>query len=336
MIETVFECPLCGSSSSQLFDHIRFRERVVSYRLCSGCGLVYQSPRMTAVEAESFYQQEYRQLYQGSGGPGAKDLAAQRGRAESLLAFTTKKLNQVERLLDIGCSAGLLLQRFQQAYSCRVVGVEPGQAYLDYARAQGLEVYDSLETLRMCSDGGCRESSIDSSVGVDLAIRQPNGNGGQTRFDLISMAHVLEHLPDPVSYLVALRRDWLQPGGHLLIEVPNLYAHDCFEVAHTIAFSTHTLLETVRRAGYEPLEVQQHGLPRSQLIPLYITLLVAPAIARSEPAYSEVKPWTPTPETRVRIKRQMGLLRRRLLTTLFPQRAWRPQIDADGTDNAHS
>lgn len=320
MIETVFECPLCGSSPSQLFDHIRFRERVVSYRLCSGCGLVYQSPRMTAVESESFYQQEYRQLYQGSEGPSPKDLVAQRGRAESLLAFTTKKLNQVERLLDIGCSAGLLLQRFQQAYSCRAIGVEPGRAYLDYARAQGLEVYESLETLRQ------------HIVGAGLDIKQTNGRDRQTRpyFDLISMAHVLEHLPDPVGYLIALRQDWLQPGGHLLIEVPNLYAHDCFEVAHTMAFSTHTLLETVRCAGYEPLEVQQHGLPRSRLIPLYITLLVAPAIARSESVYSkEGKPWTPTPETRVRIKRHMGLLRRRLLTTLFPQRAWRSQIDAE-------
>jgi 2-polyprenyl-3-methyl-5-hydroxy-6-metoxy-1,4-benzoquinol methylase len=36
---------------------------------------------------------------------------------------------------------------------------------------------------------------------------------GSERFDLISLIHVLEHLPDPVSSLAQLRERWLTPDG---------------------------------------------------------------------------------------------------------------------------
>ncbi len=64
-----------------------------------------------------------------------------------------------------------------------------------------------------------------------------------TLVGLISMFHVLEHLPDPVGYLSALRQKFLEPDGWLLIEVPNLYAHDCFEVAHLngLKITAHTM-----------------------------------------------------------------------------------------------
>jgi len=70
------------------------------------------------------------------------------------------------------------------------------------------------------------------------------GQADGGRFDLVSMAHVLEHIPNPVEYLSDLRERYLTPDGWLLIEVPNLYAHDSFEIAHSIAFSSHTLRET--------------------------------------------------------------------------------------------
>lgn len=49
------------------------------------------------------------------------------------------------------------------------------------------------------------------------------------------MAHVLEHLPDPVEYLVPSLKNLIDPAGWHLIEVPNLYAHDSFRPAHLVA-----------------------------------------------------------------------------------------------------
>jgi len=40
------------------------------------------------------------------------------------------------------------------------------------------------------------------------------------KFDTIIMAHILEHVSDPV-YIMNRARNWLKPGGVMLIDVPN-------------------------------------------------------------------------------------------------------------------
>jgi 2-polyprenyl-3-methyl-5-hydroxy-6-metoxy-1,4-benzoquinol methylase len=285
MSETVNSCPLCGGQS-RLFNRQKFRGRDVINRVCQHCGLVYQSPRMSEAEAAEFYQAEYRRLYQGDENPVAKDFTTQTARAESLLGFVRLHINAVSRHLDIGCSTGLILQHFNQQYGCQLVGIEPAEAYRNYASQQGLKVYTALDELE---------------------------NAGEERFDLISMSHVLEHLPDPVGYLTHLREALLDSHGRLLLEVPNLYAHDSFEVAHLVSFSSHTLTQTVEKAGFDIVKLERHGRPRSQLLPLFITVLARPA---ASPIYKL------RPEKRVALKRWIGMFRRRVLERLFPKRAW--------------
>ena len=135
------------------------------------------------------------------------------------------------------------------------------------------------------------------------------------RFDLISLAHVLEHLPDPVEYLINLRKTLLEPAGWLLIEVPNLYAHDSFEPAHLVAYSAHTLRQTLEKAGFEIVRLEKHGRPRSAWLPLYITLL-----ARPRSGYQGV--FRLNPERNVALKRRAGMFRRRVLERLFPRWVW--------------
>jgi len=215
-------------------------------------------------------------------------MAAQQARAEALLAFTSGLVEKVSRHLDVGCSMGILLQRFAEQFHCQPVGIEPGEAHRTRANKAGLTVFASLEELE---------------------------NSGAAHFDLISMSHVLEHLPDPVGYLIHLREARLDPQGWLLLEVPNLYAHDSFEVAHLVSYSAHTLLQTLEKAGFEVLKLERHGRPRSALLPLYITLLARPQTAnsRSQPVRAE---------KHVALKRQAGMLRRRILEKLMPGRAW--------------
>lgn len=244
---------------------------------------------MTQAEADAFYAAAYREMYQGNAGPTLKDLAVQKGRAASLMVFSQRHIQHINRHLDIGCSAGQLLLAFKSAYACQSAGIEPGDAYRDYSSQQGLAVYSSLEEM------------------ADQA-------GG--RFDLISMSHVLEHLPDPLAYLVALRTDLLLADGWLLLETPNLYAHDCFEIAHTISFSARTLGQVVQKAGFEIIALEKHGRPRSPVVPYYLSLLARPA-SPSTHAY------TVQAETAVSLKRRLGLLYRRIWTSIAPGMAWR-------------
>jgi 2-polyprenyl-3-methyl-5-hydroxy-6-metoxy-1,4-benzoquinol methylase len=285
MSETIQQCPLCQHQTSQPIDTRQFRGHTVSNRVCAHCGLVFQSPRMTAAELDEFYATEYRQVYQGDKGPTQKDLQTQKGRASSLLGFMVDSVSKVERHLDIGCSAGILLTAFRDHYGSQPFGVEPGDSYREYAQTQGLTVYDDLDDLQEADEAPC---------------------------DLISMAHVLEHLPDPVRYLTDLREKHLAPNGWLLLEVPNLYCHDSFEIAHLCNFSAHTLQQTVEKAGFEVDKFEAHGRPRSELLPLYLTLLARPG-QNAGPVQ---------PEKGVARKRQLGMFRRRVLQKLFPKRAW--------------
>ena len=286
--QPVTRCPLCASTDRQPFDQRLFREVLVENVLCHNCGLVYQSQRMSAEEQDAFYETEYRQMYQGGAGPNPQDLAVQRARAAALTEFLQAQRLEITRHLDIGCSAGLLLDSVRLSFGSQPTGVEPGEAYRQYAQDQGLTVYASLEDL-------------------EAAENEP--------FDLVSMAHVLEHIPDPVGYLAHLRETMLSPSGRLLIEVPNLYTHDSFEVAHTVSFSPHTLRQTLAQAGYRVLDLVKHGQPRSDLVPLYLTVLAAPL--------ANPQPGAVAPERRVARKRKWGLLRRRILTRLFPDAAWK-------------
>jgi 2-polyprenyl-3-methyl-5-hydroxy-6-metoxy-1,4-benzoquinol methylase len=285
-------CPLCRGLESSLFDQRNFRSQLVTNWLCLQCGCVYQYPYLTGNALDAFYEREYRQLYQGSEGPSLQDLAVQEKRAVALLDFIRKQGIQISRHLDIGSSAGILLKQFQAGLDTQGVGVEPGEAYRKYALEHGMITYASLEDL---------------------------DQEGEPRFDLVSLVHVVEHLPDPTGYLRKIRDKYLTATGWLLIEVPNLYAHDCFEIAHLVSFSEHTLGQTLLRAGYAVKAFEKHGRPRSARIPLYLTMLGQPDEATEKRAVMPAKK-----ESRVRWRRKMGLIRRRLVERVFPHQAWKP------------
>jgi SAM-dependent methyltransferase len=284
-------CPLCEGQSYAHFESIQDDEHTLTYMLCNSCGLVFQSPRMSDDELKDFYQAEYRHRVQDEVGPTEKDRRVQAGRARNLLKFLRKHLDQVRSHLDIGCSAGALIEVIHQTYNCASVGVEPGDAYRSFSRGRGWQVVGDLDELRK-----------DYSA----------------TFDLITMAHVLEHLPDPVRYLRMLREEWLSPGGHLLIEVPNLYGHTALELAHLTAYSATTMQRILHRAGYQIRALEAHGRPRSRLIPLYLTTLAR--------ASSEQVPSVRFRTSRrgILARRKLGMFWNRLMTRLFPGWAWLP------------
>ena len=173
------------------------------------------------------------------------------------------------------------------------MGVEPGDAYREYAQSRGATVVSRLEAL--------------------------NGQ----RFDLVTMAHVLEHLPNPVQYLVDLRKERLAPGGNLLIEVPNLYGHQSLELSHAVAFSRGTLTETLFQAGFEVVRMTSHSEPRSRLLSLYLLVLARASVEAASP--KEVR----SGSGGVRLKRKLGNIRRRRLTQLAPGIVWKPLPEMD-------
>lgn len=98
-------------------------------------------------------------------------------------------------VLDVGCAAGSMDCILVDKCSARVVGIEPDTKRADLARARGIEVY-----------GGYLTRELTKEIG---------------RFDLVLLTDVLEHLPNPQSMLL-LAREFLKPGGAVVISVPNV------------------------------------------------------------------------------------------------------------------
>jgi len=183
------------------------------------------------------------------------------------------------------------LEAVRGVYGCESVGIEPAEVYRNYCAARGLSVLPDLDRL---------------------------AEAGETRFDLVSLAHVLEHLADPIGYLAELRATWLQPGSKLLVEVPNLFGHTSLETPHLVCFHSGTLRRTLAVAGYRVIRLIRHGEPRSRLIPLYLTAIAEPAagmVSRESVRFGAGG---------VRRRRRFGMAWHRLATRLAPRWAWLP------------
>ena len=291
-------CLLCGSDQSSIFARVESFGFPLVYLHCDQCGLIYQSEEDNKAADPDFYTSTYRKIYQTTEEPTGKDLWVQRQRAVHLVETLKVVLPQLpSRVLDVGASTGVLLKAFQDAFGCAIAGVEPGDAYRAYAEKQGISMFPSLEALTA--------SKAD-------------------KFSLVSLIHVLEHLPDPVGTLASIRRDLLDKDGYLLLEVPNFYAHDSYELAHLACYTPHTLQEVLRKAGFEPVVVNRHGVPRSALLNLYITVVARPLAGDTLKSQAR-------PESLVALRRQAGLFYRRLVQRLFPHQAWLPL--AQGKDD---
>ncbi len=289
-MEIIKNCHLCKHTDSTLFDKREDHGIEINNRICKNCGFVYLSPRMTEEELDQFYKNEYRTLYHGQEEPTPADLNTQQLRADHLLSFVKMEKLDISRHLDIGSSSGVLLKTFIEGYDCEGIGVEPGDSYRAYAEKQGLKNFSSLEKIK---------------------------KGENKKFDLISMSHVLEHMPDPIAFLSELA-ELLTEEGKVLVEVPNLYGHTSFEISHLSSFSPHTLAEIFKQAGYTDLKIKVHGTPRSTILPLYLTLIASPSKMLKKP---EV-----LPERLVSIKRKLGMLNQKIMGRLFPKKAWLPKI----------
>ncbi|MFC2149963.1 class I SAM-dependent methyltransferase [Calditrichota bacterium] len=103
------------------------------------------------------------------------------------------------RVLDIGCGTGEFLARLAHDY--QVVGLETEPKAAEYARVKhGIEVISGM----------LEESAL-----------QPK------QFSLITMWHVLEHVPDPQNVMKIIS-DLLEDGGHLILGLPNIGSLDAY------------------------------------------------------------------------------------------------------------
>ncbi len=232
-MKSITACPLCGSMALKKlpFEYWHEFERYPGCK-CGDCGLVFLSVQPEREELAAMYGAHYFEsdFRCGSapahclGGAESDRVFAQE--AESALSlierFTGRKGG---RLLEVGCAGGWLLRAARES-GWKVSGVEISPEAAEFARSEhGLDVF-------------CGELA---------EIRFAPGS-----FDVIYMADVLEHIPDPVGFVRELRRV-LAEGGHVVVCGPmalnslarrlGLLAYGLFGRTRSIAIAPYHLFE---------------------------------------------------------------------------------------------
>lgn len=266
----VDSCALCGADHAESAPFNRCQEGGVDWRyhICGHCGLVYQAPQMNDAEISRYYAARYWPIQGQVDAPDAEQTELQQQRAEHLLSLLPSGI-AVARALDIGSAGGLMLRAARDKWGAEAVGVEPGDRFRTHCQGLGFKVFDSLE-----------------GAALDVQLQD------ERRFDLITMSHVLEHFRDPLDPLRLIRGVLLREEGTLLVEVPNLYAHRCFEPAHPICFNATTLRAALGRAGFETTALLLHNHPHRQIDrPLYLSAVARPAIPGPEVDFEPPNVW---------------------------------------------
>lgn len=231
-------CSVCGKSTSTvLTSKIRGGiERRVFH--CATCDLGILEGGLKEGKAESFYKDAYRKKFTHKVGSSS----TQKELFDAYVEFQGDRLRLMKNLfskkktlLELGCSAGMFLYHAKPLMK-KVIGIDydaPAAAYASH----------------VCK---CE------TYGIDIA-KTPIRKGSQ---DIVCAFQTLEHVDDPVAFMKTAG-EYLAPGGHIAIEVPNL--HDAlihlydlpvhyqfyFHEAHLWYFTEKSLRKVMKKAGFE-------------------------------------------------------------------------------------
>jgi len=191
-------CPICkhdtvsGTIATKDYNHGISGK--YTYNKCSVCGLWRQDPRPDNETLGNAYPLHYGSSPDVKMNPHSRiNCYANKKRYNFTRVIKAKKLS----VFDIGCGSGFFLA-FLRNNGWQVAGLDSAPEHIAYAQ----------KTLGL----------------TDVITAQwPGYNPACKDYDLVSLIHVLEHLPDPVEGLRAAAA-MLKPGGYLLTETPNVNA----------------------------------------------------------------------------------------------------------------
>ena len=241
-------CYLCEGRAFTPFveaeDDLTGKPGRFTFVTCSSCGLRYQNPRIRMEHIGAYYDDEYiAHRRKSDWGPltGFFNWAMDRhDRQKDALVSRYVALGSQSKVLDVGCAVGTFLEKLRVRYGVSGSGVD----FKDLSASPAL-------------------ANVDFRCGLFY-----DQDFGETRFDVITMWHFLEHDYDPIRTLGAAGA-LLANDGRLIIEVPRLDSLTARIFGdrwpglqapqHTVLYDRRTLLAAVDKAGLELVDYLPYG-----------------------------------------------------------------------------
>jgi 2-polyprenyl-3-methyl-5-hydroxy-6-metoxy-1,4-benzoquinol methylase len=232
--EKIHKCYLCDCDSAEPVSGKVRDQSQIGIMVCNNCGLVYLDSHKHITS--DYYSLDYeKELFSRC---TWKDYLNASKFDDDRRVLQLRDIVAKHSYLDIGCGAGGVVLGLREL--CREVAVvEPMKIWRGNLKKKGIDTYSSVEDIH------------------------------NRRFDIISMFHVLEHLPDPISFLTCLKSK-MSDSGMLIIEVPNaddallsLYRSKHFSEffywsPHLYYFNPITFSQLLTKAEYNIITMQQY------------------------------------------------------------------------------
>ncbi len=181
-------CPVCGGDVFRRYwDCGEFQ-----FMRCKACEHLCQNPQPLSEDVQQRYDAEYFD-YEQENDSTFLDLMLQ-GLHDVALDRWLYRLPKPLRVLDIGCATGTLLEYFEKQHGIAAEGVE----ICEPAARHGIE-----------------HRGVRIHVGTLEDARFAGGS-----FSLVHFSHLIEHLPDPRSFLHEVHRV-AAPEGRIVVVTPD-------------------------------------------------------------------------------------------------------------------
>lgn len=192
-------CDWCGSNQysvvMQSRDYLTDKPGKFQFVKCAQCGLLRQNPRLDWPDLLTYYPDDFPSHRQQ-----VSEIPSKLKRLNKRYGLwkRVRFINQYKssgNWLDVGCGTGRLLQEAQLWDQWKLFGLEPISRLAEYTKTKlNIPTYP-----------------------ISFEDFQEDG----TRFDIITMWDVLEHLPSPASGIRKVTR-LLNQDGYFIFTIPNL------------------------------------------------------------------------------------------------------------------
>lgn len=219
-------CYLCGSEEYATRPGMVRDNPSLKVLECTKCGLVYLSER----DHIGDFHYEDSGMHDGEIPDVESWLRETQNDDKRRYEFVKDKITN-KNILDFGCGVGGFLD-LAKTSAANVSGIELELSLQKTFNNRGLNVFQNIQA----------------------ALKD------NSKYDLITAFHVIEHLADPISILKNLT-ELLDVNGWLIIEVPNsndalLTLYDCqpfqeftYWSQHLFLFNSNTLANLIKQAG---------------------------------------------------------------------------------------